>query len=299
MGAMTAADRSIGEQDAASGIVSIIIPARNEAAVLGETLGSLLDQDHSGSMRIVVAANGCHDATADLARSHCGAFADAGHTLEVVELPEGGKCAALNAAEAELPLSARLYLDADVRLGTTAVRLLVEALNDGRTHLCAPSIRVAPARSLWSRSYFRAWLATPAVQENVIGAGLLAVSAAGRARWADFPQIVADDYFIRSHFDESERRVLHEAVFWIRPPEGLREVVSTRSRWIRGEVESGLPRPEGRERAWRSLLRDRRTLRDVPVYFLTVGCAAALARWRHGQGPTAWERSSRSRETAG
>lgn len=64
---------------------SVVVPAHNEAGVLGRTLGSLLAQDFAGPVEVVVVDNGSTDGTADLARA-------AG--VRVVEEPCLGVCAA-------------------------------------------------------------------------------------------------------------------------------------------------------------------------------------------------------------
>ena len=64
---------------------SVVVPAHNEAAVLGRTLHSLQAQDFAGWVEVVVVDNGSTDGTADLARA-------AG--VRVVEEPRLGVCAA-------------------------------------------------------------------------------------------------------------------------------------------------------------------------------------------------------------
>ena len=64
---------------------SVVVPAHNEADVLGRTLGSLRAQDFRGGVEVVVVDNGSVDGTADLARA-AGA--------RVAQEPTLGVCAA-------------------------------------------------------------------------------------------------------------------------------------------------------------------------------------------------------------
>ena len=64
---------------------SVVVPAHNEADVLGRTLGSLRAQDFPGAVEVVVVDNGSVDGTADLARA-------AG--VRVAQEPILGVCAA-------------------------------------------------------------------------------------------------------------------------------------------------------------------------------------------------------------
>ncbi len=48
--------------------IDVIVPARNEAETIGESLASLLAQDYSGPMRILMVDDGSTDGTAEIAR---------------------------------------------------------------------------------------------------------------------------------------------------------------------------------------------------------------------------------------
>jgi len=48
--------------------VAAIIPARDEAACVGETVASLLGQDYAGELRVIVVDDRSRDATAQVAR---------------------------------------------------------------------------------------------------------------------------------------------------------------------------------------------------------------------------------------
>ena len=83
--------------------MSVVIPAHDEERVLPRLLASLADP----RLEVIVVANGCRDATADIART-------AG--VRVVELAEGSKVAALDAGDEAATLFPRAYLDADIQI---------------------------------------------------------------------------------------------------------------------------------------------------------------------------------------
>src|SRR5215813_6453429 len=70
---------------------AVIIPAYNEAAVIKRTLAPLSQAAVEGLIELIVVCNGCADDTADVARSVPG--------VEVIELEQGSKPAALNAGD--------------------------------------------------------------------------------------------------------------------------------------------------------------------------------------------------------
>src|SRR5690349_20226188 len=88
-------------------IASIVIPAHNEASVLGRLLATLPADVDGRRLEVIVACNGCTDNTAAIAREW-------GAT--VVDVTTASKIAALNAADEVAVTFPRLYVDADVVL---------------------------------------------------------------------------------------------------------------------------------------------------------------------------------------
>jgi cellulose synthase/poly-beta-1,6-N-acetylglucosamine synthase-like glycosyltransferase len=291
------------EDAAATTRVTIIVPAHDEAQAIPHCLSSLLEQEFDGRMRIVVVANGCTDDTAQVARSFEAKAGKRGVELLVAELREGCKPKALNQGDVlALPDSVRVYLDADIRLSTNAIASVARELQGGTgIHLCAPAVRVAPARSLVTRAYVKVWASVPYIREDVI-CGFFAVSAEGRRRWDKWPVIIADDKFARMHFAPHERRVARDATFTIQMAEGLRELIKVRTRWTRGNIELAMVYPHLMKRDKGRILRtvptmlcDVRLWASVPVFALVyvVGGYQAF-RTRHAN-LTKWERSDGSR----
>ncbi|MBC7857159.1 MAG: glycosyltransferase, partial [Pirellulaceae bacterium] len=121
------------------GNLAVLIPAHNEALVLGRTLQTLLPTLPPGS-RVVVVADNCTDATAGIARQH-GAEA-----VERMSEQQRGKGYALQFGLTYLaqdPPAAVVFLDADCQVSENTVRLLGQAtLATGRPvqglNLCDP-----------------------------------------------------------------------------------------------------------------------------------------------------------------
>ena len=100
-------------------MVSVVIAAHNEAAVIGRCLDALL-ADGLDDLDVTVVANGCTDTTAEVARAHPG--------VRVIELAQPGKARALNAGDAVAVGFPRVYLDADIPISGAAIRTLAAAL---------------------------------------------------------------------------------------------------------------------------------------------------------------------------
>jgi hopene-associated glycosyltransferase HpnB len=113
--------------------VTVVIPARNEAACVGESIGSLLAQDYAGELAVVLVDDDSHDGTAAVARRAAqGAGREGRLTVMAAEpLPNGwtGKMWALRcgiaAAEAAGQPKYLLLTDADIAHAPDAVASLV------------------------------------------------------------------------------------------------------------------------------------------------------------------------------
>ena len=64
--------------------VTVVIPARNEADGIGETIGSLLRQDYAGAFTIILVDDDSSDGTADVAR-RAAAQLNASERLQIVD----------------------------------------------------------------------------------------------------------------------------------------------------------------------------------------------------------------------
>ncbi len=115
--------------------VAAVIPARDEADVVAESLGSLLRQDYRGPFTIVLVDDQSRDATADVARA-CAAREGAADRLTVVpgrKLPAGwsGKIFAIKQgidhveSRAKNPPAYLLLTDADIFFAPDALTTLV------------------------------------------------------------------------------------------------------------------------------------------------------------------------------
>ena len=196
----------------------------------------------------MVVANGCCDATVERAGSFAGRFAERGWSLRTTAIAEASKPAALNRGDELATTGIRIYLDADVVLSPNALSAVVTLLQPSTgAEFASPALLVARSGNRFTRNYARIWASLPYVSGDVIGLGFYAVSARGRKRWDVFPQIVADDKFARLHFSECERRIASDASFTVFMPEGLRELIRVRSRWIRANAElaRGFPTSRG------------------------------------------------------
>lgn len=214
--------------------VSLILPANNEAAYIVECLKSVFTSTGiNGMAEIIVVANGCTDNTADLARA---CSVTPGWTVRVVDLEQGGKLNALNVGDAMATGEIRVYLDADVIVSPPLIAQLIDALDAEQPAYASGTPQISHANGAVTRAYARFWSTLPFVVNGVPGFGIFAVNAPGRARWRDFPDIIADDIFVRLQFTPAERTRVTAPYQWPMV-EGFANLVRVRRRQNAGVLE--------------------------------------------------------------
>lgn len=265
---------------------SVIIPAHNEAAVIGRTLQDLAALLASPTLEIVVAANGCTDSTGEVAACVPG--------VRVLNLPESSKTAALNAGDLASHQWPRIYLDADIEIPLAAVCDTLEALADPGALAARPPYAwdLAGADPL-VHAYYRARARIPSAHAALWGAGVYALSREGRQRFGEFPAVVADDLFVDQQYAPHEKRIVGTDPVRVRVPRSARDLLKVLRRQAQGsnQMHAGTCRNTLRE-VLRSI-RGPSSLFDAAVYV-----AFALASRRSGRTGGHWERDESSRVVA-
>jgi glycosyltransferase involved in cell wall biosynthesis len=282
--------------------LSVVIPAHDEETVLGRCLDAVLTGARPGEIDVVVVCNGCSDRTADVARSY-------GGRVRVVETPVPSKSNALNLGDEAARGFPRFYVDADVVLTLDGIRKIAARLADGGAPAAAPAMNVDLSGASWPvRGFYAVWSRLPYTREGMIGVGVYALSESGRRRFERFPDVIADDGYVRALFDASERARVDEAPVRVVAPATLADLirVKTRSRLGGFELAQRFPELMARERRKKdyfgaaSVVAFRPWLWPHAAAYLWVNFAARRrARAQLAQrGPFVWERDRSSRRPA-
>ncbi len=272
----------------------VIIPANNEGRYIGPCLDAILAQDTSHRLSVIVAANACSDDTVAQTQARVPDFEGRGWDLYCLDLEQGGKVYALNAAEGLLPGAsvARAYLDADVICDPELIEEVAQALDVDAPRYATGTLHVARPQSWATRAYGTVWIRLPFVQGGAVGAGFFALNGAGRARWGAFPNIISDDTFVRLNFTHAERIEVSARYHWPMV-EGLRALIRVRRRQNAGVDEIAAKWPTLIDNEGKSHLGKTGFLRllfQVPValaVYLTVHVAVRIgkpeAKWSRGR----------------
>lgn len=270
---------------------SVVIPAHNEEAVIDRCLQAILAGATPGELEVAVVCNGCTDRTASIVRR---SFPG----VKLVQLDVASKPAALNAGDRAVSCFPRFYVDADIELPIDSLRTVRSVLDLGEVQCAAPCpVFHLADRPAAIRAFYAVWRRLPYLGDRMVGSGVYALSQQGRARFAEFPPITADDQFIMQLFERHERDAVDGASFTIHPPQRLRGLINMRSRAYRGNSElarSGLARTAPPGRAGRALLQAARSPAMWPgiVVFVVVN---GFAKARAMRNTAAWERDESAR----
>ncbi|MFI5496972.1 glycosyltransferase family 2 protein [Actinoplanes sp. NPDC051859] len=258
-------------------MISVVVPAHDEAPVIGRLLRGLLAGAQPGEFEIVVVPNGCTDDTEQVARSF-------GDSVVVVPLTRAGKYAALRVGDERASGVEVVYLDADVEIGAEDLRRLAAALREPGVLAVAPERTVATGRSSWPvRWYYDFWQELPVVRTGLFGRGVIAVAADARRRLRTLPDVMGDDLAASVAFTPAERRVVPAARVVVHPPRTLRDLVRRRVRSVTAttQLQQVAPTTVDSARTTRAdlvrVVRERPTTAPKLVVFLAV---TAITRWR-------------------
>ena len=274
---------------------SAVIPAHNEASGIAKCLGPISEVSQALGGEVVVVCNGCTDETAAVARRFPG--------VTVVETRIPSKSHALNLGDKHCTLFPRLYVDADLEITPEDLRSLIVHLSQPGALLLAPKMRLNYSSvSRASRWYHQFWSALPAYQARM--GGLYGLSAAGRSRFDQFPDLTGDDAFVRSRFVRSEVAIPSDVSILCDPPRTLTDLVKVRTRIVRGGRELSqavgacpdVP-TNGLSDIRALMFRSPQCFAKGLCFLLVTLVVSARVRWQALRGAAiGWERDNSSRE---
>jgi hypothetical protein len=273
---------------------SVVVPVRDEEAVLPKSVPALLDAS-GDQAKIVWVCNGCSDRSAEIIRT-LSARSSSNHTT-VLELPLPGKAAALQAGDDFLAqLFPRFYIDADVLISAADFAVLSTYLSEDWADLVSPGHAFdTQGISLLSSAVAACWLELPHARETAFSK-VLGLSATGRGRWERWPDVTGDDIFVAAKIPAARRRMLGRAVAITRPPADFWGWVRMRARWCRGERELvalrlEAPRANGQRACLLRLLLSRSYAVGAWALLISRLLAQVLSVW---PAPRAWRPDRRT-----
>jgi cellulose synthase/poly-beta-1,6-N-acetylglucosamine synthase-like glycosyltransferase len=181
-------------------MVTVVMPAYNEQRYIAAKIRNLAAQDYPAErLQVVIACDGCSDATVAIARRTLAEPACAGLRASVIDHPHNrGKIATLNEAIAAVTTEIVVLSDVSAMLPPDAVRRAAAHFADPKLGAVGGAYRLAKAGSAGEATYWRYQTAVKRA-EAAMGAPLGlhgAFYALRRTAWAPLPADTINDDFI-------------------------------------------------------------------------------------------------------
>jgi biofilm PGA synthesis N-glycosyltransferase PgaC len=228
-------------------VVSIIVPAYNEGAVIEVALESHVKMTYP-NLEIIVVDDGSSDDTADRARACAKRFP--GRCILVHKIPNGGKGNALNYGIRKAKGEFILCVDADSKVDPDSLWYAIRHFNDPRIAAVAGNIKVMNRQSLLSGLQALEYVIGQNLTRRVLGIfhsvnivpgpfSLFRASALREAGGFE-DDTFAEDCDLTLRLLAKGWRVVDEmnAIARTEAPEGALSFIRQRYRWTRGVLQS-------------------------------------------------------------
>ena len=276
-------------------MTSIIIPAHNEENVIERCLRPFVDVVRSKEFEVIIVCNGCTDRTAHK-------VSELSENFICIETNTASKTNALNIGDKIAGSYPRIYLDADILLPIETVSALCEAIVSGYLAV-SPEAKMDLSGSTWLvKAYYDVWLSLPYCRAGMMGTGVYALSEGGRRRFTEFPEVIADDAYVRCLFKESERGVTRGHYSVVNAPKTIVSLtkIKTRSRLGLYQLKEKFPNiirnaKKYYWRAFKELIFDIRRWPKIFVYLVINIYTRFRARKQMKDNMSVWERDESNR----
>lgn len=225
-------------------LVSVIVPAYNEEAVILATLRSLLASDYS-NLEIIVVDDGSKDNTFALVTRHY-----AGHPRVVaLTKPNGGKASALNLGIARANGAYFIGLDADTQFGRDTISWLIAGFTAPDIAAVAGNAKVGNRHTILTKCQAIEYITSQNLDKRgfeVINAITVVPGCVGA--WRRDAVLAVDGYCDRTLAEDADLtvrilcegyRIVYEprAIALTEAPASLRDFLKQRFRWSFGTLQ--------------------------------------------------------------
>jgi cellulose synthase/poly-beta-1,6-N-acetylglucosamine synthase-like glycosyltransferase len=225
--------------------VSVLLPAYNEAKVIGRTLSTLLATDYPGPIEVVVVDDGSTDGTAAIVQ----AAADRDPRLRLINQSNQGKAAALQHGMGGVRHDIVITLDADTQFAPETIGRLAAHFRESKVAAVSGHVKVGNLRTFIARCQELEYICGFNLERrayhqlNCITVAPGAVSAWRRSAVAAVGGIsgdtLAEDTDLTLSLHRSGWRVTYEpsALAWTEAPESIVNLARQRFRWAFGTLQ--------------------------------------------------------------
>jgi cellulose synthase/poly-beta-1,6-N-acetylglucosamine synthase-like glycosyltransferase/peptidoglycan/xylan/chitin deacetylase (PgdA/CDA1 family)/spore germination protein YaaH len=225
-------------------LVSVLVPAYNEARVIASTVRTILASDHE-KLEVIVIDDGSLDDTAGVVRNEFGNDP----RVELIRIANGGKANALNVGIAQAKGDIIVALDADTQFAPTTISRLVRWFVDPEVGAVAGNAKVGNRVNTITRWQALEYIVAQNLERRALAAlGTLTVvpGAVGAWRKAALLEVggypsdtLAEDQDLTIHLQSKGYSVRFDstAVAWTEAPNSFAGLARQRFRWAYGTLQ--------------------------------------------------------------
>ncbi|MEJ2237994.1 MAG: glycosyltransferase [Gemmatimonadales bacterium] len=227
--------------------VTVVVPAYNEASLIGDAIETLLNLDYP-TYEVLVVDDGSTDNTLGIARRWEGRHGQI--NVRVISKKNGGKATALNAGIAHARYSFILCMDADSWMEPQTLRAAMPHFQDGSVGAVAGNVKVVN-RDRWltrlqALEYIEG-LNMPRRAQGFIGAVNIVPGPIGIFRLEALQEVggydtdtFAEDADLTLELITAGWKIIYEdsAVTWTQAPTNILDLIQQRYRWTRGILQA-------------------------------------------------------------
>lgn len=280
--------------------LSLIIPAHNEQECIGALLTELSRLfEQLVSVEIIVVCNGCTDNSVAFIQEQY-------PNVCVVETSVASKVHALNLGDDKANYFPRVYLDADIYIRAEDLVTLGSELNISSQMAASPRIRFnTDNASFMVKQYYKAAYWSDYNQFDLLS-NVIALSKQGHIRLGKFPQVMADDEYLRCLFSNNEKFLSKVSTYTFYTPRNLGGLLKILSRARLGNLKlefvlnksAKATRSEGSKGKGNQYLRmiKQAGLLSFVVFLFSKGISYIRSTYQYRRDINVWERDDSSRK---
>lgn len=224
--------------------VSVLIPAHNEAAVIGSSVRRILESDYP-RLEVIVVDDGSTDATSAVVRD---LFSD-DPRVTLISIPNGGKATAVNTGLARAKGDVIVALDADTQFEPDTIAKLTRWFADPEVGAVAGNAKVGNRINTLTRWQALEYITAQNLERRALATlGCITVVPGAVGAWrrealmqlGGFPaDTLAEDQDLTIAVQKAGYKALFDAdaVAWTEAPDTVRGLARQRFRWAFGTLQ--------------------------------------------------------------
>ncbi len=225
-------------------LVSVLIPAFNEARVIGAAIDRILASTYP-NLEVIVVDDGSSDGTSDIVRARCGHNS----RVSLIAIPNSGKATAVNTGFARSRGEIIVALDADTQFEPDTISELTRWFADPAIGAVAGNAKVGNRINTITRWQALEYITAQNLERRALAAvNSITVVPGAVGAWrrqvldqqGGFPaDTLAEDQDLTIAVQRAGWRVLFDAdaVAWTEAPDTLRGLARQRFRWAYGTLQ--------------------------------------------------------------